>query len=378
MSGEGIGETSRVGVRFSGFPAVEPLESADNGVMDASVIIPTYQRSEKLAACLRALSGQADVPNGFEVLVGFDGDDAEGVRSAEAAWSGDPRSLTLVPMPRCGLTRVRNRLLSEARGRVLISTNDDVIPSPGFVAAHVDAHGRAERAGRRVVVSGDSRWQVFDGDTAWDRMVRETPVIFFDGVMRVAGHAPEKDWGFRHAWGLNMSAGTGLVREVGGFTPFPAWYGYEDNELAFKLGQRFGPMPVIYAAAASLVHDHRVGAAEYVRREYALGFAALGFAQTSPECAAAMFGRVVSSEAEREYCREFVQRETPAAARAWGGMERLEHVTAASVDAGRLDAEYRAHLPLKRWAWRAGLLDAFEGRAMDSGGVLGRLGSPVR
>mgnify|MGYP000193046424 CR=1 FL=1 len=341
--------------------------------MDASVIIPTYRRPEKLAACLRSLSAQHPVPGGFEVLVGFDGPDADGLREAGDAWEGPPGSLRLLTCDRVGYTRVRNALLPLARGEFLISTNDDVVPEPGFVAAHVARHRRARENVQNVVVSGDSRWRVPPNETAWDRLVRETPMIFFDAVMRLSGQPPDKDWGFRHAWGLNLSAETALVREVGGFTEFPAWYGYEDTELPFKLGRRFGPTPVVYEPAARLEHDHRVGAEEYVRREYSLGFAALGFATISPECAAATFGRNVADPSERDYCRAFVAREGSAAVRAWRAILTLEMTPGTHVETERLDAEYRAHLPLKRWAWRSGLLDAFARRAPDAGTLVDHL-----
>ena len=344
--------------------------------MDASVIIPTFQRGEKLAACLRSLAAQTGVPGRYEVLVGFDGDDPDGLRLAQAtqpSWSTRAGTLALHTLPRSGLTRIRNALLTRATGRILISTNDDILASPNFVAAHIKAHEDLRASGKRAVFSGDSRWRIHPNDAAWDRLIRDTPMIFFDAIMREPEHDPDKDWGFRHSWGLNMSAETALVREVGGFTVFPAWYGYEDTELAFKLNAHFPPTPVLYRPQAALEHDHRVGALEYLRREYSLGFAALGFAQTSPACAAAMFARDVTSHAERGYCAEFVTRERTAATRAWSALAPLTQQPAHSISQGTLDAEYRAHLPLTRWAWRHGLLDAFENRAQSADRMLDQL-----
>lgn len=345
--------------------------------MDISVIIPTFQRAEKLAACLRSLATQSLPSNTFEVLVGFDGDDPAAHQLARETWdaipTAHPSALSLHALPRTGYTRVRNALLRHAQGRILVSTNDDVVLSPNFLAAHLAAHNELRAIGKHAVISGDSRWRIHPNDTAWDRLIRESPMIFFDRVMRSEKPDPDKDWGFRHSWGLNISAETARIREVGGFTVFPAWYGYEDTEIAFKLNARFPHTPVLYRPQASLEHNHRVAPDEYLRRECTLGFAALGFAQCSPDCAAAMFSRDITSTEERDYCSAFVRRERTAAARAWNALHPLNTQPADSISDHTIDAEYRAHLPLKRWAWRTGLLDAFADKPLDAGSILTRL-----
>ena len=209
--------------------------------MQISVIIPTHQRPAKLAACLRALAAQTLDGREYEVLVGFDGGDAHGTRAAADAWKGaleaqNPGAgggaLQLIEVPRCGITNVRNHLLARASGRVMLSTNDDVIPDPRLLEAHAREHEAASGRGTPVIVSGSSPWVVHQPDRLFDRLVRETSMVFFHDRMIAAQAEPMRDWGYRHAWGLNMSAPMDLVREVGGFTVFPAWYGYEDNELS--------------------------------------------------------------------------------------------------------------------------------------------------
>ncbi len=336
--------------------------------MLASVIIPTYQRPQKLHNCLRALGAQTT--DQFEVLVGFDGPDPRGMEAAHQACPPSLRPrLKLIACPRVGYTTVRNLLLREARGSLMISTNDDVIPDPGWVQAHLQAHDALR--GRVAVIVGDSPWVIHHPDRLFDRLVRETSMVFFYKAMN--GPEPntelprgEKDWGFRHSWGLNISAPMDAVHEVGGFTVFPAWYGYEDNEFAFKLRQRFDA-PVLYRPAARLMHDHRMEPRDYLTREFSLGYAALGFAQTSPECAHAMFGRDITSAAELSYSREYIARERAAAARALGAFLKLASMPASLLDlaeGGPLrELLYQQHLPLKRWMWRAGLIAAAEGRA---------------
>src|SRR5512141_3236391 len=102
--------------------------------MEVSVIIPTYQRPAKLGACLRALAGQS--LRGYEVLVGLDGADPESERVAAQAWRGCGAELKIVACARQGLNGVRNELLRLARGRYLVSMNDDVLAVPGFLEEH--------------------------------------------------------------------------------------------------------------------------------------------------------------------------------------------------------------------------------------------------
>jgi glycosyltransferase involved in cell wall biosynthesis len=353
--------------------------------VDVSVIIPTMGRGAKLVNCLRSLAvqrfGDASGAARYEVLVGFDGPDAAGAAAAREAWpAGMAEQLRVVECERSGLAAVRNRLLEFARGRILISTNDDVIASPRFVAAHWEAHEEARARGQVVVVSGYSPWVVHEPDRAFDRLVRETSMVFFyDKMQERKSHIAnrkwqserEQDWGFRHAWGLNMSAPTGAARDVGGFSVFPAWYGYEDNEIAFRIAKRYGA-PVVYRPEAMAHHDHRMQPRGYLEREFKLGYAALGFSKQAGECARAMFGRDVFAAPELSYSREFLRREEKGAARLLKTFEQL-----ADLPAGVFDGEHGAtlrtlaydqHLLLKRWMWRAGLVAAAEGR--DIGDVL--------
>jgi GT2 family glycosyltransferase len=226
--------------------------------MEISVVIPTYRRPAKIAACLRKLAVQTLAPTEYEVLVGLDGEDREAEVAARRAWAevgGKEAGLRVVVGTKVGLAAVRNRLLEVARGRVMVSMNDDVLADRGFLEAHAAEHRRASREGRAVIVSGASPWILHDSDRAFDRLVRETSMVFFYDAMDTAqGLADrDRDWGFRHAWGLNFSAPMDAVRELGGFAVFPAKYGYEDNEMAFRLR-----MPVLYRPEARAWHDHRM------------------------------------------------------------------------------------------------------------------------
>lgn len=338
------------------------------------MIIPTFGRPRQVVACVRRLALQT--LGASEVLVGIDGGVGSPVEAAEteaalrAVWPADRADrLVIERCEKVGLAAVRNTMLSRARGRVMLSLNDDVLPEPDLLERHAEAH--REAGSRPVVVVGRSPWLVRAPDRLFDRLIRETSMVFFYDQMeaRLEEVGPGHDWGFRHCWGLNFSAPLGLVREVGGFAVYPATYGYEDNEMAFRLGQRFGT-PVLYRPGAVATHDHRMEPEGYLEREHKLGSAAWGFAHDSPECARAMFGRDVTDAAELSYSREFVERERGMAERIRTTFCELAHLPSDAVPgrehpagASMIAALYQQHLLLKRWEWRRGLVEAAGGGA---------------
>lgn len=337
--------------------------------VDISVIIPTRDRAEKLARQVGLLAGERGRSPSFEVLIGTDGDDPAAAERSGAAWAaagGDADGLRVVRGPSVGQAGVRNRLLDLARGALLVFLNDDMRPEPGLLSAHWEAH--AARGGVRAgstpsLVVGDSPWVVHGPDRLFDRMIRETSMIFFHERMRSAPDASERDWGFRHAWMLNLSIPAWAVREVGGIAELPDRYGYEDDELAFRLAERLGA-PVRFAPGAVALHDHRYEPAAYLERERRLGRAALGFARLRPEAAQAMFRRDLTEDDEALYTRAYLSRENAGAERASEVLHEAASLPAeaADGDAGPaiIRAFYAAHLPAKRYAWRLGLMDALD------------------
>jgi GT2 family glycosyltransferase len=330
--------------------------------VDLSVIIPTFGRPAKAAACVRALAAQSLAPDRYEVLVGLDGPDLATVSALRAAWPADRgESLRVAEFSKRGQAAVRNALLRVAAGRTLVFLNDDMIPGPGHLEAHLGAQTERERVGKPALVIGDSPWVVHRPDRLFDRLVRETSMVFFYNVMNTAESRAERerDWGFRHAWLLNLSAPAGPVREAGGFTVFPSTYGYEDDELAWRMAEKFAA-PVLYRPEALARHDHRMEPRDYLEREYKLGFAAWGFARAAPACAGAMFRRDVTSAEEVAYSRQFVDRERGTAERLERSFLALADRPAGAVgdDPSILNLVYEQHLLLKRWHWRRGLADA--------------------
>ena len=95
--------------------------------MDFSVIIATYNRRELLQRVLLALRNQTLDPERFEVIVVDDGS-TDGTADALAS-SG----LRVFSQANRGPAAARNLGLRHARGRWVVMTDDDTLPSPGWL-----------------------------------------------------------------------------------------------------------------------------------------------------------------------------------------------------------------------------------------------------
>ncbi len=321
--------------------------------MDLSVLIPTFARAQGVSRCVRALAGQLGPDAGVEVIVGIDGPD-RGERQALDRVSGG-LDLRISQGEHAGPAATRNRIIDLARGETLLLLNDDVVPAPDLLATHRQA--QRENPGAMVLGSAPFAVRQTDErpDRLFDRLIRETSMVFFYDRMDDAD--PDRDWGFRHAWTLNLSVATSLVREVGGFCESLPGAAYEDIELAWRLRERFGS-PVLYRPGASVTHEHWYEPDAYLEREASLGRDAWALAIANPACAAELFGRDITDEREIEYSAQYVERERAGCERlretfrSWGDMP------AAAAPESLVPALYEHHLALKRWHWRRGHLDA--------------------
>lgn len=342
--------------------------------MDLSVLIPTFGRADKLARCLARLGHQTLASDRFEVLVGVDGraeggadqDAPDAVEALARNVTGSVRAI-VHQFDHAGPGVTRNRLAEHAKGKWLLLLNDDVLPEPELLETHLKVQSRAVGP---TMVLGAAPWVVHTTgqpgfDTLFDRLIRETSMIFFydrmHEMLRSGQVDPDHDWGFRHAWTLNLSLPRAVFDAVGGFDPRLVNACYEDIEFAYRVWKSTDA-PVRYAPAALVHHDHRISPADYLRREQMLGRSAWAFAAASPLCAMEVFGRDIRAAKETEYSRAFVERERGAADRLRTTMNELHATPASAIDgpyAGlQLRVLYEHHLLLKRWTWRCGLLEA--------------------
>jgi len=96
----------------------------------ATVAVCTRERPDALARCLEGLAALAGDP---EILVVDSGPTSGRTEAAVRAFPG----VRYLRESRPGLDRARNRALREANGDIVAFTDDDAVPEPGWLRAHL-------------------------------------------------------------------------------------------------------------------------------------------------------------------------------------------------------------------------------------------------
>lgn len=223
------------------------------------------------------------------------------------------------------------------------------------------------------MVVGAAPWAVRAPDRRVDRLVRETSLVFFYDKMN--SDEPQHDWGFRHAWTLNLSVATSAVREVGGFCEGLQRPVYEDVELAYRLRERFNS-PVLYRPGAVVTHEHFYEPIALLEREAVLGHQSWRLAEVSPACALAIFGRDMRSDASVQTSVQTVCDGVPGGLVGWFAelSESVDEVGVVDDGKGVVSSaaeDFERLLPIRRWCRALGHVSASRGESIDEavGGV---------
>lgn len=199
--------------------------------MTASVVVATRDRPVTLGDTLDALAAQTAIPGAFEVILVDNGTQADLGRLVREARARHPQlCIRWVREARPGPGVARNRGIIHARGAIVLFTDDDCVPEPGWVEAMV----RAFDAGPAIVgVEG----------LTYTRVKEVSPFVHF--TAGAGGGYPTCNAGYR----------AGPLRASGGFdwAAFPA-ANKEDVDLAYRM-MRSGA--VIFVPSARVFHPAR-------------------------------------------------------------------------------------------------------------------------
>ncbi len=246
--------------------------------MRFSVVIPTFNRSDKLDRCLEHLFA-ADFPSQqFEIRVADDGSSDETPEVLEAAQARSPVPLEILRQANRGPAAARNAAAREARGELLLFLDDDVQVTPDLLAVHDARHRAADP--ETIAVLGHIDWCTdLEVTPFMEWLVAGGPQFNF-GMIRDAEHV-----GYEFFYTANISVPRLEFERVGGFDEgFPAAAG-EDTELSYRLRDR---LRLVYEPSALVHHDHHIERRPYRLRMERVGQSAAWIARKHPELAPAI------------------------------------------------------------------------------------------
>jgi glycosyltransferase involved in cell wall biosynthesis len=197
--------------------------------MRATIQLCTYNRAHLLERVLDGCFEQTVPPEAYEVVLVNDGSRDATPQVIEAARARATCDFTVIDQENAGLARGRNAGIARARGERIIFIDDDVLPTPSFVAEHLRSHERRPQAIWRGAVINTASFE-------------RLPVP----VWTLANYSGN------YFWTSNVSAPLELIRRVGGFTEDFREYGWEDIELGLRL--RFAGTPSLFNPKALAYH----------------------------------------------------------------------------------------------------------------------------
>jgi glycosyltransferase involved in cell wall biosynthesis len=183
--------------------------------MRATIQLCTYNRAHLLERVLDACFEQTVASADYEVVLVDDGSsDATPSVIGAAARRATCRFVT-IRQPNAGLARGRNAGIARASGERIIFIDDDVLPTPSFVAEHLRSHERTPAAVVRGAVLDTQSFERLPTPT-WS-------------LANYSGN-----W----FWTSNVSLPLATLRAAGNFTEAFREYGWEDIELGLRLRER--------------------------------------------------------------------------------------------------------------------------------------------
>ncbi len=215
-------------------------------MVDLTVVIPTFNRRDVLAATLDRLAEQKTA-FGFETVVVDDGSTDGSAGVARSFAERTPLAVTVLGQPNSGPAAARNRGLAAARGRVCLFLGDDTWPRPDLVDRHCAFH--RQRPEPEAALLGLVVWAAECAPSPFMEWLGSEGIQFGFGQIRDHERLPGSFF-----YTSNVSVKTEFVRTHGGFDEAFRAAAFEDIDLGLRL-ERAG-MRLAYEPEAIVEHFH--------------------------------------------------------------------------------------------------------------------------
>lgn len=221
-----------------------------------SVVIPTHNRCEILRKAIAGYQIQSASREILEIIVVDDGS-TDSTRKVVAELSKNSMApMRYIRQENRGPAAARNAGIREARGNLILFTDDDIIPGPDLVAEHIKWHARFPQEKTAIL-----------GYVTWSPNIGSTPFMRWYGLEALFAYAEIADRTeveYQHFYTCNISLHKEFLRKNGGFDEdfkFAAW---EDVDLGFRLNR--AGMRLLYNSSAVAYHEQLISFGDACRR----------------------------------------------------------------------------------------------------------------
>jgi cellulose synthase/poly-beta-1,6-N-acetylglucosamine synthase-like glycosyltransferase len=218
-------------------------------VQPISIIIPTFNGARRIRACLDAIVQQI-AGRDAEIIVVDDGSSDNTVAVIQ-----EYAGVRLIPQANAGPAAARNRGAQEARGTIILFTDDDCVPNPDWLNAMTAPFEDTEVVGtkgtyRTLQKSLTARFVQIEYEDRYRAMARHSFIDFIDTYSAA----------FRRDRFMEMN---------GYDTSFPVACA-EDIELSYRMSACGWKMK--FAPAAIVYHTHPDTFSAYLKKKYKFAF----------------------------------------------------------------------------------------------------------
>ncbi|MBI5873494.1 MAG: glycosyltransferase [Candidatus Omnitrophica bacterium] len=222
--------------------------------MDISIIVPSYNRKERLKQCLGSIFLQDFPKDKFEVIVIDDGS-TDGTKDMLEGMSRERKNFRYFSQSRRGPATARNLGMKHSRSEIVGFTDNDCILAKDWARRMVEAHRACETA------------SAIGGSTRVDpRNIKAVVSQFLsDGAIHVDINGNKEVVFFPTC---NVSLKKTLIKneEFNGSFPLPAGEDLDFFWRLFKKGHKF-----IYRKDIVIFHDCHPGVVSFLRQAYFYG-----------------------------------------------------------------------------------------------------------
>lgn len=245
-------------------------------MIEASIIIPTYNRSDVLKKTLDSLNNQT-YDSSYEVIVVDDGSSSDLESMLQA--SNYKYKLVFCKQQHRGPAAARNLGIKMSSGRFIIIMGDDTIPNRHFIQEHVKTLEQNDD----IACAGYVTWHPQSNNESIEK------VLEICGVGG-ASHATinEDDCGFRFFCTASISLARKWLEKDLFDEDFP-YAAFEDTELGYRLCRK--GLRIVLNRKALSEHLHHYEIEDLCRRQELIGRAASILIRKHPELKKDIFCR---------------------------------------------------------------------------------------